>query len=1309
MSEKRPSDACVDFENPSSRLEEPLLKRRKRMVSVAIDAAVSQAITITEVKEESQEDNGNQPTIAYRGFQPGNSEREVDEESIGTTDTAGNQKLPIMFPAGCKVPVCFLCGAKANELSPLLTEKGEFIPWRAYKKQNVGLERFRKPSGEKCRICTNVYALSGFDAKHGTTDEYKKNVHAKGKMDEHDIFLQKRKEWIKDHNDKAAGNHEQSLTRTSKASLKRKLEVVKSASKKIKGRKRHFVETADWDENIDGVFDKNKEVEEFIHGKTLKGCWVFVGRKGVWEGEDEEAMEVRDTTLEGEGSSSLEHCAMDNKKARIEEARLQEIDQREANGVEVKPMQLSSLLALVGCVPLALEDAPSTAEASTALGQENSDDDDDDIVIDSDEEDESDNNEKSRLTNYFQGGSSSALGQDAKAKAAAGKEVKKVAVKVKAKAAKAKINKVDQVVSVATTGPKAAAATAKGNASNVSAKDTLNTIDGRVERISKTVETQIAKTKDVLVKVEFDEDFDGLSLAGESEKQFVEALTAKATDLRNEKKTMQDAIARIDRSRSPNDAFGHLKKELETLSEKVVKLLAFIDFNRRPIKDLQAAVTNFMEVVEMGYALSKPYLLRLVDAHVHLNLLIQNDAEVCSMIERTSKLHAMLSQGLSPEEIQEIFSSKIEAVIVDFLARYIKQLKSSQRKSDLQKSTIERLNTYSEATASGQDFKTIHAAARYGILFVDPINAPAKELADARDACEKMIEGKAPSGDGVPTAVFSFFIGAGNTLYEEASDILSGRVQEMKNQEELEGIIAEVSALETALGEDRCSVGLMQLCHSLLYKIANVMGRKKKDTQNFTQEQKLVLSKHREQFTESIESNMKQFLKVSIVHALLLFKIAFDGKGYIDAKYLDNNVAFLGLGEETEEVGVGNDNDTPLWQDEDAPLGQDAKGAQLKEAIQTEETLGSVEIGMEDVTDEHPTQLRGAIEKAMLRKYLVPDEVYSVDLKSMSSIAATLMDPGLALKVLDVMCALLSKTEAWAVFDKEEVNIDRDSLSSVKPALIALGVKSEMAEEIWQKTILDRYLSHVESDSTSFMSSLQHRIKECLDGNYANLKPELIQTLLSGFPGKKILKKHLDVFFKATAKYAEILIRGSLAKPTRIREALTDMRNLEENMTAFGQELREMGTFGEGLREESLKEFIESVIKKLQTLQQGTMTKTHNDLKKACGLANTLYDGIDTADSRKFCEYMRKESSKLSSKQVGLREKLQMMKNEDPNIAEQAKEATDLDQGPVSSYREASKLENKITQVTFLKFQKTYSYFYLKFKNKINKTITDYS
>ena len=78
----------------------------------------------------------------------------------------------------------------------------------------------------------------------------------------------------------------------------------------------------------------------------------------------------------------------------------------------------------------------------------------------------------------------------------------------------------------------------------------------------------------------------------------------------------------------------------------------------------------------------------------------------------------------------------------------------------------------------------------------------------------------------------SLFLGVGSILYDEASAIMSERVQEMKNQEELEGIIAEVAALEAALGEDRWSEWFTEKCHSLLCKIASVMGRKKKDKGN---------------------------------------------------------------------------------------------------------------------------------------------------------------------------------------------------------------------------------------------------------------------------------------------------------------------------------------------------------------------------------------------------------------------------------------------------------------------------------------------
>ena len=166
MSGKRPSDACLDFEShdPGVLPEQPLLKRRKIFFGDVLSEAMM------EIKQESPEDS----QISDSGFQPGNSEREVDEESTKTADTEGNQNAPIVFPAGFIVPTCFLCGIKANEVSPLRADNGALVPWRSYTKYRVGLAYRRKPKGEKCRICVNVYALSGFSAKHGSIEDYKK-------------------------------------------------------------------------------------------------------------------------------------------------------------------------------------------------------------------------------------------------------------------------------------------------------------------------------------------------------------------------------------------------------------------------------------------------------------------------------------------------------------------------------------------------------------------------------------------------------------------------------------------------------------------------------------------------------------------------------------------------------------------------------------------------------------------------------------------------------------------------------------------------------------------------------------------------------------------------------------------------------------------------------------------------------------------------------------------------------------------------------------------------------------------------------
>ena len=185
MSGKRASDACIDFESDglSNLLEEPLLKKRKT------------SSALTDVKEESPDDFDLE--TEDHGSQPGVCEREVDEESNKTTDAYANNKLSVQFPDGYKIPVCFVCGTKSNEPSPLLSDRGALITWRGYKKHFLGYDApepfCRKPNGEKCRICVNVYGLTVFSAKHGTMDDYKKNVHAKGNTTEHSEFLKQRK------------------------------------------------------------------------------------------------------------------------------------------------------------------------------------------------------------------------------------------------------------------------------------------------------------------------------------------------------------------------------------------------------------------------------------------------------------------------------------------------------------------------------------------------------------------------------------------------------------------------------------------------------------------------------------------------------------------------------------------------------------------------------------------------------------------------------------------------------------------------------------------------------------------------------------------------------------------------------------------------------------------------------------------------------------------------------------------------------------------------------------------------------------
>ena len=48
---------------------------------------------------------------------------------------------------------------------------------------------------------------------------------------------------------------------------------------------------------------------------------------------------------------------------------------------------------------------------------------------------------------------------------------------------------------------------------------------------------------------------------------------------------------------------------------------------------------------------------------------------------------------------------------------------------------------------------------------------------------------------------------------------------------------------------------------------------------------------------------------------------------------------------------------------------------------------------------------------------------------------------------IDIMCALLSRTEAWTVFDQVAPNLELDAVAFVGPALLNLGVDSDYIAE----------------------------------------------------------------------------------------------------------------------------------------------------------------------------------------------------------------------------------------------------------------------
>ena len=84
---------------------------------------------------------------------------------------------------------------------------------------------------------------------------------------------------------------------------------------------------------------------------------------------------------------------------------------------------------------------------------------------------------------------------------------------------------------------------------------------------------------EALKQIKFDETFEGLVLTGEAAKDFQAALAKKSQALALQKKTINQSLAKIDRSTYAEN-YVHLKEDLATLLEQIFVLQSFIDSTR---------------------------------------------------------------------------------------------------------------------------------------------------------------------------------------------------------------------------------------------------------------------------------------------------------------------------------------------------------------------------------------------------------------------------------------------------------------------------------------------------------------------------------------------------------------------------------------------------------------------------------------------------------------------------------------------------------------------------------------------------------
>lgn len=274
-------------------------------------------------------------------------------------------------------------------------------------------------------------------------------------------------------------------------------------------------------------------------------------------------------------------------------------------------------------------------------------------------------------------------------------------------------------------------------------------------------------------------------------------------------------------------------------------------------------------VEDLGYRLSKPYILKIFDAKMQAHLVQGDFPAIVKLWRKSSPDCQSLLKVCTEEEVVTLAKARVETLVVQSLQAAAKRKKACSRGE-----LVENLSTVASSTTGGGLLTAMDGVMAVTLAVVNHKDTDVEALDRAIVVLDHVLD-----DDRVidRNAVYEYLIGPGKKYYDEAVACLASRREEIEAQAELSELQRQG---EEILSSDCLEGEILDKLLSFRTKVLAIRKRKK-DQQPFATQQLQALEACEASVNESSGAQALVAVGAGIKHAMMCWAEALDADGYI--------------------------------------------------------------------------------------------------------------------------------------------------------------------------------------------------------------------------------------------------------------------------------------------------------------------------------------------------------------------------------------------------------------------------------------------